>query len=144
MHRTLRKSPKLPDEIKMISDDHGNLVQIKDNGKRLILSLKLATHTKTRRLGVVNLQRKIFEVRRNRDKHLFRKNQSYGFNHKLLSEAKKFDKVRLIDDECEWLIPVEFILKNGKFLNFINSGGFELQIFIELSRIEEFKRKKRI
>lgn len=138
------RKPKSPDVIKSKSDDKGNLLILKNNGKRIILILKLRTHKKLRRIGVVNLKRKVFEVKRKRDKHLMRVNQSYGFNHKLLADAKLFDKIRLMDEHAEWLIPVSYILENGTFMNFINKGGFELQIFIPLHTIEHFKKEPRI
>ncbi len=139
-----KRTPKAPEEIKSLSDDFGNLLVVKNNGKRVIVSLKLVSEQRYRRVGVINIARKTMEVRRNSGKHLFRKMSAYGFNHKLLSDAKLFEKVRLIDEKSEWVIPVKFILDNGKFLNFRANGGFELQIFIPLTDIEEFKRKPKI
>lgn len=135
---------KQPEVFKTISDEVGNCLTIKNNGKRLALSLKLITETKQRRIGIVNLAQKVFEVKRDRAKHLFRANQSYGFNYKLLEEAKLFNNIRLKDELCEWLIPKEFILTNGSFLHFKNNGGFEKQIFIELSKITQFERPTKI
>lgn len=138
------KKAKQPEIFKTISDEVGNLLTISNNGKRLLLSLKLIAETKKRRIGIVNLAQKVFEVKRNRAKHLFRANQSYGFNFKLLSDAKLFTNVRLSDDVCEWLIPKDFILTNGSFLHFKNNGGFEKQIFIELEKIKQFERPIKI
>ena len=140
----MAKKTKAKEVFKTISDDSGNLVLCKNNGKRIVLSLKLRTHTKTRRIGVINIERKVFEVKRKRAKHLFRKNSSYGFNHKLLADAKLFNKIRLSDEQCEWLIPKEFILENGSFLHFKSAGGFERQIFIPLTEIEAFKKAPKI
>ena len=135
----------LKDEIVSISDDLGNLLVVKNNGKRLIVTLRLVSEgNRYRKVGVVNLATKIIEIQRNREKHLFRKGNAYGFNHKLLSDAKLFDTVRLKDDKAEWKVPVSYILENGKFLHFQNNGGFERQIFISLPEIEEFKRKPKI
>ena len=145
--RKVRKSKaanKQPDVFRTISDETGNLLICKNNGKRVALSLKLIAETKTRRIGVINIARKIFEVRRKRSKHLFRANTSYGFNHKLLDEAKLFTQVRLSDESQEWLIPKEYILENGSFLHFKNPGGFERQIFIELNKITQFEKQPKI
>jgi len=131
------------DIIKSASDDLGNLLVCKNNGKRILLSLKLISERRYRKIGVINLAQKTLSVSRERKKHLFRKSGSYGFNHKLLNETKQFDKVRLNDEVSEWLIPVKFILENGHFLNFVNHGGFELQIFIPLHMIDEFKRENK-
>jgi hypothetical protein len=138
------KNPKKKDEFNSLTDENGNKLLIKNNSVRLVLYLKLKSESKSRKLGIVNLDQKVFEVKRVRAKHLFRKNQSYGFNHKLLDEAKLFDKIRLKDDFQEWLIPKNFILENGDFLYFKNNGGFERQIFIELDKIKEFSRKTKI
>lgn len=137
-----RKAKSL-DVFRTISDESGNLVVIRDNKVRLILSLKLASETKKRRIGIVNLARKTFEVKRKRDKHLFRKSLSYGFNHKILSDAKLFDTIRLSDEHQEWVIPKSYILENGHFLHFKSAGGFERQIFIELVKISQFEKPKK-
>lgn len=134
---------KTNESIKTISDDYGNNVIVKNNGARIIVSLKLRSESRSRRIGTINITTKTMVVKRVREKHLFQKNRSYGFNHKILIEAKKFDKVRLTDDHNEWLIPVEFILKNGSFLHFMKEG-FEKQIFIQLSVISEFERGLKI
>jgi hypothetical protein len=135
----LRKQ-KSADVIKSVSDDTGNLLVCKNNGTRIILSLKLIEEKRYRKLGVINIKQRTITVKRDRDRHLFRKFQAYGMNHKLLSETKLFDKVRLSDQHCEWLVPKEYILNNGEFLHF-KKTGFELQIFITIHKIEEFKRQ---
>lgn len=135
------RKPKSKDVTKSVSDDVGNLLLCKNNGTRIILSLKLIRESRYRRIGVINLAQKTITVKRKRSIHLFLKNNSYGFNHKLLSETKLFTKVRLHDEFGEWLIPNEFILENGKYLNFKESGGFELQRFVTLESIEQFKRE---
>lgn len=133
------KKAKAKDVVKSISDDAGNIVVVKNNGKRIILILKLVSETRYRKLGIVNLAQKSFEVKRKREKHLFRKSYSYGFNSKLLHDAKMFNTVRLSDETCRWTIPVSFILENGTYLNF-KGQGFETQIFINLDKIEQFKK----
>ena len=144
MAKKKAKTPKKPDVFKTISDEAGNLLLIKNNGVRLLLTLKLKEQTKSRRIGIVNLGQKVFEVKRVRAKHLFRMNESYGFNYKILEEAKLFDSIRLKDDQQEWLIPKSFILENGSFLHFKNNGGYERQIFIELKKLEPFIRSTKI
>ena len=136
---TVVKKAKAKDEVKSISDEVGNLVIVKNNGTRIILTLKLVSETRFRKLGIVNLAQKSFEVKRKREKHLFRKLYSYGFNSKLLHDAKMFNTVRLSDETCRWTIPVSFILENGTYLNF-KGQGFETQIFINLDKIEQFKK----
>lgn len=136
-----KKRIKTPDIIKSLTDEVGNQLICKNNGKRIIMSLKLVKEDRYRRIGIINLATKTMEVRRKRGLHLFRKGNSYGFNHQLLADAKLFDKIRLFDEEGEWVIPKEYILTNGSFLNFINKGGFERQTFVTLEEIEQFKRQ---
>jgi hypothetical protein len=122
--------PKSSDTI--ISDNFGNNIVISDGGKNI--SLKLKAENKKREIGTINLEERYLEVKRIKAKHLFRKTNSYGFNHYILSNAKKFDKVMLSDDDGRWLIPIKLILEKGHFLHFKNDG-FELQIFLSLDII---------
>lgn len=136
---------KQPEEIRTVTDECGNALLCINNGKRIKLILKLIseqtpTKKKSRRLGVINKAVKTFYIRRKRERHLFLKTNAYGFNHKILSEALLFDKIRLIDDVAEYLIPKKFILEQGKFL-FFKSEGFEKQIFITLEQMEQFRKQ---
>lgn len=79
------------------------------------------------------------EVMRERSKHLFRKFNAYGFNHYILANATLFDHVLLKEDNGVYKVPKEVILEKGKFMNFKNHGGFELQIFLPLNEIEKHK-----
>lgn len=117
----------------IIPDKFDNSIIISGN----IISLKLKSEARTREIGVINPQERYFAVNRIREKHLFRKNNSYGFNHYILANAKKFDKVKLSDDFGTWLIPIKLILEKGSFLHF-NKDGFELQIFLPLDIITQF------
>ena len=130
------------DKIVTVSDEYGNNIILHNNDARMVVYLKLKSESKKRRLGIINFATRTLYVKRNSAKHLFRKDSSYGFNHKLLSETKKFDSVRLQDENSEWLIPVKFILDNGSFLHF-KADGFERQIFIQLNKIYDFKRENK-
>lgn len=134
---------KTTDRISTISDEFANNLILANNDVRLIIYLKLKAEKRKRKLGIINIATRTFYAKRNSKKHLFRKNESYGFNHKLLSETKRFDKVRLQDENSEWLIPVSYILENGSFLHF-KGDGFERQIFIPLQKIVSFKRETKI
>jgi hypothetical protein len=114
----------------IIPDKFGNSIIVSQN----VISLQLKAENRIREVGIINLQEKYLSVNRIREKHLFRKNNSYGFNHYILSNAKKFDKVMLSDDYGTWLIPIKLILEKGSFLHF-NKEGFELQIFLPLDII---------
>ena len=140
----LLRQQKKKSDIKTISDEQGNLVRCINNGSKIALSLKLKENPKPRKIGSIVISTKTLEVKRSRDKHLFRKNNSYGFNYKILKDAKLFDSVRLSDEQSEWLIPKTFILENGSFLHFKENGGFERQIFVEIDKLDRFKKEFKI
>jgi hypothetical protein len=131
---------KHSDVVRSKTDEYGNSIIAKDNGVRLIITLKLVKETRYRRLGNVNLKNKTLNIKRTREKHLFHKSKAYGFNFHFLEGAKRFDKVRLEDNYDECLIPVKDILSKGLFLHFL-AQGFEKQIFMKLDTLEEYKRK---
>ena len=114
----------------IIPDKFGNSIIVSGN----IISLKLESETKSREIGVMNLKEKYLAVKRIREKHLLRINNSYGFNHYILLNAKKFDKIMLSDNFGRWLIPIKLILEKGSFLHF-RKEGFELQIFMPIDII---------
>lgn len=128
------------DNIRSVEDEIGNLLLCKDNGSRITVSLKLKSERRYRKLGIINREQKSISIKRNSGKHLMRKFSGYGFNHKLLVDSKTFDTIRLSDENSSWTIPKQFILDNGKYLNF-KSQGFELQIFISLNDINQFLTK---
>jgi hypothetical protein len=111
---------------------------------RIKLNLSLeAENKKERLLGTVTISTKTIKIKRIREKHLFRKAIAWGFSDALLRNATTFDKVWLVDNwNTEWKIPVQFILNNGFYLDY-KKKGFELQIFIELEKIEQFKLTKK-
>jgi hypothetical protein len=117
----------------LIPDKFGNAIIVSGNS----ISLKLKSEKRIRQIGTINLKDKYLSVDRIRSKHLFRKNNSYGFNHYVLFNATKFDKVLLSDDFGTWLIPISIILEKGSFLHF-NKDGFELQIFLPLDIITKY------
>lgn len=118
------------------TDTHGNKIYSK--GATIYLKLQ----HETRKLGVIDPKQKVFAIKRERLKHLFRKNNSYGFNHHFLSTPTVvFDKILLEDDYGKFLIPTKYILENAKFLNFLQKG-FEKQVFLRLELIETFKQEE--
>lgn len=129
--------------IKSLSDEYGNLIISKNNGKRIIVKLKLSNEKTYRLLGVINKATKSIRMTRKRSMHLLIKAQTYGFNYDLLSSAKQFKTVRLEDEFEKWTVPVEYILKEGSFLFFKNQG-FERQIFITLQQLKQFKKENLI
>jgi len=131
---------KKQEVTKQISDSAGNKIIASNNGDRIKVLLKLNSELRSRLLGYVNIKSKSIKIIRKKEVHLLYKNNSYGFNHTLLADAKTFDKILLKDELNAWKIPTQFILENGKFL-FFKEQGFEKQIFISLEQINQFKTK---
>ena len=78
-------------------------------------------------------------MRRKMAVHLFRKANAYGFNEYILKNSKTFDTIRLRDDAGnDWKIPKQFIIDNGRYLNF-KEQGYELQLFVPLEMLEPFR-----
>ena len=131
---------KKQEVTKQICDSVGNKIIASNNGDRIKVLLKLNTELRSRLLGYVNIKSKSIKIIRKKEVHLLHKNNSYGFNHTLLADAKTFDKILLKDELNSWNIPTQFVLENGKFL-FFKEQGFERQIFVSLDQINQFKTK---
>jgi hypothetical protein len=122
-----------------IKDEAGNIIESTHKGSTASLRLKLSSESYFRNVGSINMKTRQLELVRERSKHLFRKFNAYGFNHHILQNATLFDYVLLKDDKGAYNVPKQVILEKGKFLNFKNHGGFELQIFLPLNEIENYK-----
>jgi len=122
----------------IVKDENGNMLLAYNDGKSILISLKLREETRYRDLGTIDISNRIIKMVRDSKKHIMRKISGYGFNHKLLFDAKTFDKINLKDENSTWSIPKSYILENGSFLHF-KEQGFERQIFISLKEIEKFK-----
>jgi hypothetical protein len=125
---TIRKSPP---------DEQGNHFVTRESGNVLTICLKLNNETREREIGKVFLKERILEIKRNREKHLFRKNKSYGFNEHVVKTGKTFDKIQLSDEQNTYLFNKELILTKGSYLHF-KDLGFEKQLFLPLSEMEKF------
>lgn len=129
-----------------IIDTDGNGLIINTNDNIIKLYLQLKAETKKRMLGFINKNTKTFHINRKREAHLFRKLNAYGFCYQVLADAKKFDKIRLKDETDEWVIPLSYIVNKQTpptYLHFKGKGGFELQVFVPLENITQFKRPER-
>lgn len=116
-----------------VADKNGNKLIVTVSGN---VFLKLSTEKRHRRLGLIDRDKKLFIINRNREKHLHRKSNSYGFNHHLISKAKTFNKILLKDEFGEYQFPINKILDHGKTLMHYKQKGFELQIFLPIEVIE--------
>jgi hypothetical protein len=125
------------------ADKDGNYFVVKPSHNCLTIYLHLANENKQREIGVVYTVSKVFHIRRNPEKHIFKKNQSYGFNEYVIKTAKKFDKIHLLEEGengNQYLFPKDFVLEKGSYLHFKNEG-FEKQLFVTLKDLEPYKVK---
>ena len=132
---------KINENSAYVEDTCGNRIIVNRNNDKLTVSIKLANSTTDRYIGDINMSTRTLIVKRSRMKHLLIKRNAYGLNHKLITEATRFDTVRIIDEYATWNIPREFIVEHGQPLLFTRYCH-ELQIFISLEQIEQFKESK--
>ena len=120
-------------------DKDGNYFLVKNPTNNIMtVHLFLASENKSRELGTVIVKERLMRIRRNREKHLLRKNQSYGFNEHLIKMAKKFDNIHLIEEHgVEYIFPREFVIDKGSYLHF-KSEGFEKQLFVTLAELNQY------
>jgi len=118
----------------IIDDSVGNKLII--NGNRIMI--KFAKERSAKLIGIINLENRFMFVRRTRSKHLFKKLNAYGFCYRVISEAKKFDNIKISDEYGTYLIPRKVMLEEGEFLHF-KKQGFELQIFISIHLLNRYK-----
>lgn len=135
----------MPNEYKQIRqsppDKEGNFFRVYQNDKVIVIKLCLAKENREREIGLVNIADKTLQIKRNRAKHLFNKNESYGFNEHIIKTGTTFDNVLLNDEIESWLIPKQYIEENGRYL-FFKEQGFEKQLFVSLKEIDKFKTGK--
>lgn len=139
------RAPKTPAVYRQffLDEEGRNKVHTKSTPKTMVLSLQLeAEGSRKRKIGVITKSTKTLVITRRRADHLFIKGNAYGFNEHILQNAKLFNVIRLSDEFHNWKIPVEFILKEGKHLNF-KQQGFELQLFVSLEQIAQFRVYKK-
>lgn len=129
-------------EIYRSSDSEGNLLTVEqlDNGDMYIYMYIKEEKRRRRELGYVDVSARQFRVKREREKHLHRKSNSYGFNEHVIKTAKTFDTVVLTDETGTYFIPLSEISKHGKYM-FFKQKGFEIQLFVPLEIILPYKRK---
>jgi len=125
-------------EDKFIFNDNGDSFKISHKGNLLKISLKLHSEPGFRNIGEVKLDDKTLLLKRKRAKHLFRKNNSYGFNEYLIRNGQTFDKIMLADDDAVYLFPKNLVTEKGSYLYF-KQEGFEKQIFLPLDEMKEYQ-----
>jgi hypothetical protein len=135
---------KINDNSAYIDDTCGNRIIVNRNNDKLTVSIQLANNSlnpKPKYIGDIDMTSRTLIVKRSRIKHLLINRNAYGLNYKLITEATRFDTVRIIDEYSTWNIPREYIVEHGQTLLF-TKYCHELQIFITLDQIEQFKEVK--
>lgn len=135
-------------DIHKRSDVKGNMLIVSEEpvyGNRKVY-IHLAAESRRRLIGEIDRQNKIMFIRRDKNKHLHYKMNSYGFNWTVINETKQFNSVLMMlkdGDSQQWyMIPVQFIKESGSVKNFSKSG-FELQVFLRVEYLPSFKTSSR-
>lgn len=138
--------PKVKKQFKVVhreSDKVGNMLIVEQEpvyGNYRLL-LHLVSEKKPRHIGEVDTKQRTLLVQRDRAKHLFLKNNSYGFNYKIISSFEPVDRVLLHETDGSnnnyFLIPEQVVREESKTMNF-KQQGFELQVFLEYAKIKQY------
>ena len=121
-----------------IFNDNGDFFKVSQKNGLLKINLKLQSEKTQRLIGTVKMEDKTLILKRKKAKHLFRKNNSYGFNEYLIQNGQTFDKIMLADDDAVYLFPKSLVVEKGNYLYF-KQEGFEKQIFLPLDELKEYQ-----
>lgn len=117
----------------MRMDAHGNVLSVKDG--RVILKLSKG---RPRLIGIIDDELRVLNVRRNREKHVLRAINSYGFNLAVIENATRFDKILLKDNYGTFLIPLQLIKDCGRYKHF-KKQGLETQVFLHINYLTSLR-----
>jgi len=120
----------------MVQDGVGNKLYMKGHS----IYIKLVSENVSRRIGDLDYDRERLNIIRKQSVHLFRAGNAYGFNDTIIKTATKFKEIFLMitDTDESFIIPLSVFKTDGKYLNF-KQQGFELQIFLSVNIINQFK-----
>lgn len=143
--------PKVKRQFKNIfkkSDAKGNVLLVEEEptyGNRKVY-IHLTTEGYPRLIGEIDRNNKVIFMERNKQKHFMWSMRAYGFNWFVINKTDQFVNVLLResdgDDDTWYLIPVEKIKELGTTKNF-GEQGFELQTFLRIEYMENYKTDKR-
>lgn len=133
-------------------DKEGNEMTIKEEPQKgnCQVCLKLIGD-REKVIGEIDRAHRVLIVKRVKSKHYFRAMCSYGFNWHVVNEDMPvhFDKVLVVehDDEMEnpgtdyYLIPLE-VIRNQGVKKFFGKSGYELQWFLSLRIMMDYRQTK--
>lgn len=138
-----KKPSKLTKADGSIFNKEGDSFQVFRTPTHLYIQLRLASENFGRDVGRVDLRTRTLELVRNRESHLMRKNNSYGFNEYMIKEAKTFDDIELRDEKGIYRFPKSLVLEKGTYLHF-KEQGFEKQLFVDVDILANFEVENRV
>jgi hypothetical protein len=106
------------------------------------IKLYIKSENRHRNIAAFNPEERVIYITR-KEKHKHIKSNSYGFNEALLNQSVTSTHIIFRCPEGIFKIPIKFIQDNGNYLHFAKQG-FELQLFIPLEIMEEFRMNDNI
>lgn len=122
------------EDKKTIRDKYGQEMTIVDNKT---VMLQLTGQEKPKKIGVINLVKKYFYVKRRKKDIYF--NYAYAFNVRILQEDMDFNRVVIHDENGIYNIPVSTILKKG-VLSHLSEDGLGSQILLSIRIIKKHEQ----
>lgn len=107
------------------------------------IHLKLKSEKHPRLIGSYHFDEKTFYCIRKMSKHYHYATKGFGFNWRILEDPYlDIQRIEMVlDDEVHYNFPKSLIKEYGTFLNF-KEQGFELQRFIRLELIKNYRKNK--
>lgn len=130
-------------EAETMFDKQGDKFFTHEKKGYLYIELRLASETHKRDVGRVRLKDRVLELVRQRDKHLMRKNNSYGFNEYMVRNGRTFDTIELSDEKGTYSFPKELVMEKGSYLHF-KQEGYEKQLFVPLDELLPYTIKNKL
>jgi hypothetical protein len=119
-----------------VKDEDNNRVYTEHKGSWLAVMLEMRNKPAKQ---IAKLTTDSLLIKKDRNKHLFRRNNSYGLNRLLLTNLPSdITTVIISDEKGVYKIPLQTILKDPETINF-DLQGYEPQVLVKIDLIEKFK-----
>ena len=127
----------------LIQDNHGNVIIVENNKKRISVYLRLASERHRRLVGHIDPKNLTLHIERDLSKHLLNKANAFGINYTLLEKSKTFNYVCLHETDTDriYLFDKHWAIDNGQFL-FFKEQGFEKQIFLNRDILQKWRKEE--
>lgn len=114
-----------------------NFLEIETNEFGVQIYLYIKEENRKRNIARYDEETKTLFFLRDREKHLFRKINGYGFCYDLIHLEDFCENIVVFDNFETFRITKSTLNKHGEIMNFKNHGGFETQIFISLENLRQ-------